>query len=105
MPQRIQLSRKKGWRLPANTVNVARPSKWGNPFRVERYGRREAARLYRNMLHASRLSDDARRDLRGKDLACWCPFDGEPCHADALLEIANEVSAFTNSKTTADEPC
>lgn len=27
-------------------------------------------------------------ELRGKDLACWCPLDG-PCHADVLLEIAN----------------
>ncbi|MGV6803246.1 MAG: DUF4326 domain-containing protein [Ruegeria sp.] len=25
----------------------------------------------------------------GKDLACWCPLDG-PCHADVLLDLANE---------------
>ncbi len=35
-PQRIQLSRKKGWRLPEGAVSVARPTKWGNPFRPER---------------------------------------------------------------------
>lgn len=29
-----------------------------------------------------------RRELRGKDLACWCPLD-QSCHADVLLEIAN----------------
>lgn len=29
-----------------------------------------------------------RLDLRGHDLACWCPLD-RPCHADILLEIAN----------------
>jgi len=29
-----------------------------------------------------------REELRGKDLACWCPLD-QPCHADVLLEIAN----------------
>jgi hypothetical protein len=28
-------------------------------------------------------------ELRGKDLMCWCPLD-QPCHADVLLEIANE---------------
>lgn len=33
-PQRVQLSRAKGWRLPAKAVSVARPTKWGNPFRV-----------------------------------------------------------------------
>jgi hypothetical protein len=27
-------------------------------------------------------------ELRGRDLACWCPLD-EPCHADVLLEIVN----------------
>ena len=26
--------------------------------------------------------------LRGRDLACWCPLD-QPCHADVLLQIAN----------------
>ncbi len=34
MPERVQLSRRKGWRKPENTVVVARPSKYGNPFRV-----------------------------------------------------------------------
>ncbi len=33
--------------------------------------------------------------LKGKDLACWCPVllpDGSrcPCHADVLLELANQ---------------
>nr|WP_295465295.1 DUF4326 domain-containing protein [Mesorhizobium sp.] len=37
------------------------------------------------------------RDLRGKNLACWCR-PGSPCHADVLLDLANrpaceEVSA------------
>lgn len=32
--------------------------------------------------------DDVRRELRGKDLVCWCPLD-QPCHADVLLELAN----------------
>jgi hypothetical protein len=33
-PVRVQLSRAKGWRMPENTVSVARPGKWGNPFVV-----------------------------------------------------------------------
>lgn len=28
-----------------------------------------------------------RTELRGRDLACWCPLD-QPCHADVLLELA-----------------
>ncbi len=31
---------------------------------------------------------DIQRELRGKNLACWCPLD-QPCHADVLLELAN----------------
>lgn len=27
-------------------------------------------------------------ELRGKNLACWCPLD-KPCHADILLRLAN----------------
>ncbi|WP_423201249.1 DUF4326 domain-containing protein [Gordonia sihwensis] len=27
-------------------------------------------------------------ELRGHDLACWCPLD-QPCHADVLLDLAN----------------
>lgn len=30
------------------------------------------------------------RELRGKDIACWCPID-QPCHADVLLELANSI--------------
>ena len=34
MPQRIQLKRTKGWRMPDDTVKVDRSSRWGNPFVV-----------------------------------------------------------------------
>ncbi len=33
-------------------------------------------------------TEQVRRELRSKNLACWCPLD-QPCHADVLLEIAN----------------
>jgi hypothetical protein len=33
--------------------------------------------------------NEAKEELRGKDLACWCSLD-QPCHADVLLEIANQ---------------
>lgn len=31
-----------------------------------------------------------RRELRGKNLACWCR-DGNRCHGDVLLQIANSA--------------
>ena len=38
MPERIQLSRAKGWRKPENTTVVARPSKFGNPITMSDVG-------------------------------------------------------------------
>ena len=32
--------------------------------------------------------DQIRKELQGKNLACWCALD-KPCHADVLLELAN----------------
>jgi len=95
IPQRIQLSRKKGWRMPENTVKVDRSTKWGNPFKVGIDGNvNEVMEKYRKWLNAfafvSPLEYAKIIDLlRGKNLACWCKL-GEPCHADVLLEIANK---------------
>ncbi len=107
-PGRIQLSRKKGWRLPPNTVVVSRPHRWGNPFKVGGYAevpnsrgstlrlirdRASAVRWFKAMLRQGKTPPFAlanmRSELAGKNLACWCPL-GEPCHADVLLRLANE---------------
>jgi hypothetical protein len=90
MPIRIQRKRTKGWRMPPNTVYVGRPAKWGNPFIGERAG---AVHLYGAWMsgwyNATLLPMRPNFDeLRGKDLACWCPLD-QLCHADVLLELAN----------------
>jgi hypothetical protein len=69
---------------------VSRPTRWGNPHPLS-LGRTEAVRRYRQDLLAGSLPFnvvDVERELRGRDLACYCPLD-EPCHADVLLEIAN----------------
>ena len=39
-PKRIQLRRRKGWRMPPNTKKVDRTTKWGNPFVVGQHGTR-----------------------------------------------------------------
>jgi hypothetical protein len=90
-PRRLKLSRQKGARLPQGAVVVARPTQWGNPYRPDRLTRAQAVANYRRDLLAGKLKvsiDDARRELKGRDLACWCSLDG-PCHADVLIEIAN----------------
>jgi Domain of unknown function (DUF4326) len=91
-PQRIQLRRTKGWRKPEDAIVVRRPTKWGNPYEVDEWGRDLAVKLYRWLLALPQLAayrQSVRDHLRGKDLACVCPLD-QPCHADVLLEIANQ---------------
>lgn len=51
MPKRIQMSRQHPWRAEnPDAVIVARPSKWGNPFTVEKYGLELAIELYKQAL-------------------------------------------------------
>jgi len=93
MPERVQLSRAKGWKMPPNTVKVDRSTRWGNPNLVSHHGQAGAVRRFEAELRAGILRfsvDDVRRELRGKNLACWCR-PGEPCHADVLLQVANEA--------------
>ncbi len=47
-PFRVQLSRKAGWRMPENTMSVARPTAWGNPYDVRRYGLDLCLQAFRN---------------------------------------------------------
>lgn len=94
--------------MPPNTVSVARPTKWGNPWKPEQYW---DAGYSGSLAVALKHCVDAHREwmlgethwghgcdlrprpdvseLRGKNLACWCKR-GEPCHADVLLELANK---------------
>lgn len=46
-----------------------------------------AVAAYRHDLaRAPALVARARRELAGRDLACWCPLD-RMCHADVLLDV------------------
>lgn len=115
-PVRMQLSRAKGFCLQAASnalnglpcVKVDRTTAWGNPFRRGVSGvktNKEAVYFFRLILAGyypfcagPELADCTRyrvftedhiADLRGKNLACWCrPQDA--CHADVLLELANQ---------------
>lgn len=112
--KRIKLKRLKGWRMPAGAVKCDRRTKWGNPAKPgERFmgfqvrDKRHAASLYLGSAPQNdRLVADARAELAGKDLACWCALcdlhqDGKPlledcpdcdrCHVDTLGKIANGV--------------
>lgn len=101
-PVRFQLRRTKGWRKPAGSVVVSRPGRWGNwyligdpdPMTGEPMTADGVVFWFRCDLDpavnamAATDREEIQRELRGKDLGCWCPI-GSPCHADVLLEIAN----------------
>lgn len=121
-PKRIQRTRQKGYRMPEGAVYVGRPTKWGNPFLLGPVAasfpsltEEEVARFVVNDFRflvdhgrasvpvTDRLSGpgvtvtypsvaEIRAELRGKDLACWCPLSS-PCHADVLIELAAGESA------------
>ena len=90
------VKRKRGERLPPNTVYVGRPTKWGNRFKVGPTMTAErAVSLYASMIPHVKLLDFA--ELKGKNLACWCGDwkPGEPeidCHAVVLLKLANNIA-------------
>ena len=113
-PKRVQMSRQKPWRSDnPGAVIVDRRSRWGNPYNIVKTqngsfdvwlgdwfcgqstglesARAMAVRKFRLAVennHHSLSAVEIRSALAGKDLACWCPLD-QPCHADALLELAN----------------
>jgi hypothetical protein len=104
MPKRIQLKRIRGWRLPDNAVKISRPGKWGNPFVITDKVHpghmnggcyyavptlEDALACYQEYLEKRPdLKRDAVAELAGKDLACFCR-EGEPCHGDILIAVAN----------------
>ena len=105
-PVRVQLSRKKGWRMPENTVKVDRTTRFGNPHDWrdwldaarahpvqlpyaddrKKWAQEQAAEAFAADARDGKLPDLS--PLRGKNLACWCPR-GQFCHADVLLDLAN----------------
>lgn len=96
-PRRIQRKMFKGWRLPPDAIYVGRGSKWGNPFPFGHQlylGKAWAVEAYAQWLTTTlkgmTLLREHLHELRGKNLVCWCK-PGDPCHADILLALANEM--------------
>jgi hypothetical protein len=74
--------------IPASAVYVGRPTKWGNPFAIGVVSRAEVVQKYEQHLMSNpELVEDARSELKGKDLVCWCA--PQACHADVLMRVAN----------------
>lgn len=124
-PVRIQRKRAKGWKMPANTVYVGRPSQWGNRFVVgaRKHGfnglESETLAHYADYTKNVDLWDnwpvaDAATAVRAfRKMQCSESFKAravealrgknlacfcaldQPCHADVLLELANSARTRT----------
>lgn len=73
---------------PVGSIYVGRPTKWGNPFIVGIHGKQgECVSLYRDWIKTQDHLLKDLHELKGLDLICWC--SPKACHADVLLELAN----------------
>lgn len=73
-------------------VYIGRPSIYGNPYPVAKYGREEALSRFDAYFTMRVLTDEDFRariqELRGKRLACFCkPLS---CHGDIIKEYLDE---------------
>lgn len=118
---RVQLSRKAGWRMPANTVKVDRASGFGNRYRVTKahpgagveWWVVDDAGCWTN-LNGDKFTKESASAFAVELFRKWVTFMGEdyaqrarlalkgknlacwckpgtPCHADVLLELANSA--------------
>lgn len=102
--------------MPPNTVCVDRSTHWGNPFPITpKWSRREVVFAHKALCHGYfcitqgisteiqttywRYLNEHLEWLRGKNLACFCRLDQE-CHADILLELANQRRSRRLIKTS-----
>lgn len=77
-------------KIPAEAVYVGRPTSYGNPFSISNFGRTGCLKKYKEYVTTgnTRIAANAKKELKGKDLICWCA--PQHCHAELLMEIANE---------------
>lgn len=92
--------------MPKNTISIARPGRYGNPYRIVETGTGLFNVYNGSMLIAWAISKDMaldlslekyeeglnheeiKKELKGKNVACFCKTT-ERCHGDILLKIAN----------------
>ena len=121
MPDRIQRKRTKGWKMPEGAIYVGRPTKWGNPVKMDGWqgamqsvmmwgcrgdkrGRAEAAvRAYRLILEAETkpVAKDTRDDWQRAVYTIRC---------DRVIPTIEEIRTELRGKTLAcfcplDQPC
>ena len=77
-------------------IYIGRPSIFGNPFSIAKYGREECIEKYKEYFYR-RIKDDKRfreavLKLKGKTLGCFCK--PEICHGDIIVDYLNKKEVF-----------
>lgn len=95
-PKRIQRIRhRKGWRAPANTLNITRPGKHGNPYPVIDGDVVTSLRKFESYLEMMIATEPKRYaalvyEVRHADfIMCFCATTSM-CHGDIWIEHAKE---------------
>ena len=78
--------------MEPDMVYIGRPSKYENTFKVKDVGRGIACDYFERKFVLDQRAEQARKDLRGKRLVCYC--DPERCHGHFLSRVAN-MSTYT----------
>lgn len=69
-------------------IYIGRPSKWGNPFILDRENDRQAViRKYTTWLRQQHTLLKQIHELKDKVLGCWCA--PKMCHGDVLAKLAD----------------
>ena len=69
-------------------VYIGRPSKWGNPFEIDKDGtREEVIAKYKDWILQQPDLMKALPELKDKTIACWC--HPKACHGDVLAALAD----------------
>ncbi len=83
--------------IPKDAINIMRPSKWGNPFKIgqiyqgRKMTRKDTIEAYKDWLIYSDVGYKLLaqiNELKNKDLVCCCA--PKACHGDILIKLANE---------------
>ena len=73
-----------------DAVYIGRPSRWGNPYRLSKYSRSEAIRLFEIHLVNSGLIEQI-HILKNKQLVCFC--HPKACHGEVLLKYITPLES------------
>ncbi len=73
-------------------VYIGRPSLFGNPFSLARYGRKDCIEMYRRYFY-DRINRnpeflEAVLALKGKKLGCFCK--PKACHGDVIVKFIED---------------